>query len=289
MELDRKQPSGNGLREALSPWFDHGAAWLVLLGIGLSAFSAIRGYLTGGRDDELVTLFTVTAATLAAIAVTSRTATLEELKPVRRRAGRWLAWALAFQLVATLLVPTLRQFDFPAVQGLSGFLQFAFFPCAAMAATSLLLSTRGKLFSPQFWLEATLVALCVGTVLWLSLPHDLAADALPARGGWTVGLDAVIGVMAAILLLRRSDWRGWPALVTCAFALGGLVGARLLEAHAAAAGLPARFAAPLQVAALAALAVAAHFDYLRAVRSAPPMDAEDRVSPVAPLVPYGAL
>ena len=289
MELARKQPSANGLREALSPWYDHGTAWFVLLAVGLGAFSAITSLAAGGPVEPLLVLSTVLAATIAAIVVTSRTAALEELQPVRRRAWRWLACALAFLAVAMLLVPELRRFDHPLVQGASGILQFAFFPCAAMAAASLLVSTRGKQFSPQFWLEATLVALCVGTVLWLALPHDLAADALPGRGAWTIGLDAVIGVLAAILLLRRSDWRGWPGLVACALALGGLIGARLLEAHAAAAGATSRFAPPLQVAAMAAVAVAAHFDYVRAVRRAPPMDAPERASPVAPLVPYAAL
>ena len=38
MELDRNQPSGNGLREALAPWFDHSAARLVLLCIALALF-----------------------------------------------------------------------------------------------------------------------------------------------------------------------------------------------------------------------------------------------------------
>jgi hypothetical protein len=36
MELDRNQPSGNGLREALAPWFDHSAARLVLVSIALA-------------------------------------------------------------------------------------------------------------------------------------------------------------------------------------------------------------------------------------------------------------
>src|SRR5262245_60839825 len=289
MELDRKQPPGSSLREALSPWFDHGAAWLVLLGIGLSAFSAITSLASGGHTEQRVLFVAGIAAALAAIAVAARTAALEELKPVRRTAWRWLARALAFQLVATLVVPGLQQFGNPVAQGVSGLLQFAFFPCAAMSATCLLISTRGRLFRAQFWLEATLVALCVGTVLWLALPHDLAADALPSRGAWTVGLDAVIGVLAAILLLRRSDWRSWPGLVTCAFALGGLVGSRLLEAHAAAAGSVSSLAAPLLIAAMAAVSVAAHFDYVRAVRRAPPMDAAERASPLAPLIPYAAL
>ena len=289
MELDRKQASENALREALSPWFDHGAAWLVMLGIALSVVTAIASLTAGGHGGGPFRLVAGIAATLAAIAVTRRTAALEELKPARRSAWRWLGWALGFQLLATLVVPALRPFEYPVVQAASGLLQFAFFPCAALAAMSLLISTRGRLFSPQFWLEATLVALCVGTVLWLALPHDLAADQLSGRGAWTVGFDAVIGVLAAILLLRRSDWRSWPGLVTCAFALGGLVGARLLEAHAAAAGSVSRMAAPLQVAAVAAVAVAAHFDYVRAVRRAPPMDAAERVSPLAPLMPYAAL
>ena len=289
MELDRNQPSDRGLREALSPWFDHPAAWLVLLSIGLTIFSAITGFAVGGHDEQVVALFTGVAVTLAAIAVAWRTAGLSELKSERRGAWRWLALALAAQLVASLAAPVMRSLDGPAVQAASGLLQFAFFPCAAMAATGLLLSTRGKSFGPQFWLEATLVALCVGTVLWLALPHDLAPYVLPARDSWTVGLDAVIGVLAAILLLRRSDWQGWPSLVSFALALGALLGSRLLEAHAAAAGSVSLIAGQLHVAAIAGFAIAAHFDFVRTERRAPPMDAAERGSPFASLMPYTAL
>ncbi len=289
MELDRNQPSGNGLREALAPWFDHSAAWLVLLCIGLTVFSAITGLTAGKPGDELVALFTGIAATLAAVSVAWRAAGLRELKTERRSAWRWLSLALGAQLAATLAVPAIRSFDIPALHLASSLFQFAFFPCAAMAAVGLLRSTRGKSFGPQFWLEATLVALCVGTVLWLSMPHDLAPDALPARGSWTVGLDAVIGVLAAILLLRRSDWQGWPGLVAFAFALAALLSARLIEAHAAAAGGVSLSAAPLHLFAIATFAVAAHLDYLRTERRAPPIDAAERGSPFAPLMPYAAL
>ncbi len=289
MELDRNQRPGNGLRETLAPWFDHSAAWLVLLCVGLTGLSALSGFTAGKPGDELVALFTGIAATLAAMSVAWRASSLRELKSERRSAWRWLALALGAQLGAMLAVPATRSFDIPALQFASSLLQFAFFPCAAMAAVGLLLSTRGKSFGPQFWLEATLVALCVGTVLWLAMPHDLAPEAMPARGSWTVGLDAVIGVLAAILLLRRSDWQGWPALAAFAFALGALLGARLLEAHAATAGDESQFAGPLHLFAIATFAVAAHFDYLRTERRAPPMDAAERGSPFALLMPYAAL
>ena len=105
-----------------------------------------------------------------------------------------------------------------------------------MAAVGFLLSSRGRAFGAQFWLEATLVALCVGSVLWLALPHGLAQGQLPSRSSWTVGLDAVIGVLAAVLLLRRSDWRQWPGHVDLRVRARALVGARLLEAHAASRG-----------------------------------------------------
>ena len=289
MELDRNQPSGNGLREALAPWFDHSAAWLVLLCIGLTVFSAITVSMAGQPGDVLVTRLVGAAASLAAISVAWRASGLRELKAERRNAWRWLALALGTLLAATFAVPATRSFDIPGLHLAAGLLQFAFFPCAAMAAVGLLLSTRGKSFGPQFWLEATLVALCVGTVHWFALPHDLAPEALPARASWTVRLDSVIGVLAAILLLRRSDWHGWPALVAFALAFGALLGARLLEAHAAAAGGSSLFAGPLHLLALATFAIAAHFDYLRTERRAPPMDAAERGSPFAPLMPYAAL
>jgi diguanylate cyclase (GGDEF)-like protein/PAS domain S-box-containing protein len=289
MELERNQPSGNRLRESLAPWFDQPAAWLVLLCLALTAFAVVSGIALGGHDEKLVGLVTGAAVSLAAIALARRASELPELKAGRRRAWRWLGFALLAQLVTTLAVPALRPFEQPAVQALSVLLQFTAFSCFAIAASQFLLSTRGRSFGPQFWLEAVLVALCVGAVLWLSMPRDLAADAIPARGAWTVGLDAVIGMLAAVLLLRRSDWKGWPGLATFALANCALVGSRLLEAHAAAAGGVSLYAGPLYVAAIAAFAVAAHFDYLRTERRAPPMDAAERGSPFASLMPYAAL
>ncbi len=289
MEADRKQPSGSGLREALAPWYDHSAAWLVLLCVVLTVFSALTSLVDGGHNESLVATLTGVAAALSAISVVLRDVELEALMPERQRAWAWLAWALTLQLVATLLVPASRSIDVAAVQSVVGLLEFAFYPCAAMAAVGFLLTSRGRTFGPQFWLEATLVALCVGSVLWLALPHGLAPGQLPARSSWTLGLDAVIGVLAAVLLLRRSDWRHWPAHVTFAIALGALVGARLMEAHAAARGTLSLLAAPLHVAAIAAFAVAAHLDHLRTERRAPPMDASDRGSPIAALTPYAAL
>jgi diguanylate cyclase (GGDEF)-like protein/PAS domain S-box-containing protein len=289
MQLERNQPAENELREALAPWFDHSAAWLVLLCIGLAIFAALTGYTAGQYGNTLATLFTAIVATLAAMSVVWRASKLRELRSERRRAWRWLAIALGAELAATLVVPATRAFDTPALQTAAGLLQFAFFPFAAMAAMGLLFSTRGKSFGPQFWLEATLVALCVGTVLWLALPHDLSMGALPARGSWNIGLDAVIGVLAALLLLRRADWHGWPGLVAFSLALLALVGSRLLEAHAAAAAAPSVYAGPLHLFAIAAFAVAAHLDYLRSERRAPPMDAAERGSPFATLMPYAAL
>ena len=91
----------------------------------------------------------------------------------------------------------------------------------------------------------------------------------------------MIGVLAAVLLLRRSDWRHGPGSSTFAFALGALVGARLLEAHAAARGHDVAVRRHRCTSrAIAAFAVAAHLDYLRSERRAPPMDAAERGSPV---------
>ncbi len=289
MELDRNQPPGSVLRETLTPWFDHSAAWLVLLAIVIALVAAVAAISGVTAGNEWVAQFTGIAATFAAISVACRASELPELPSERRRAWRWLALALGAQLAATLASPASRSFDLPAVHLASSLLQFAFFPCMAIAAVGFLLSTRGKSFGPQFWLEAILVAICVGSVQWLAMPHDLPPDALPARGSWTVGLDVVIGVLAAILLLRRSDWQRWPGLAAFAIALAALIGARLLEANAAAAGGVSHFAGPLHLGAIAAFAIAAHFDYLRAERRAPPMDAAERGSPFAALMPYGAL
>ena len=175
MELDHNQPAENGLREALAPWFDHSAAWLVLLCIGLTIFAALTGF-TAGRM----------ASARDAVHRRCRDARRDVRRLAHRHAAR--AEIRASQRLA-LARGRARRCNSPRpspfrrrahsaltrrCQMAAGLLQFAFFPFAAMAATGLLFSTRGKSFGPQFWLEATLVALCVGTVLWLALPHDLA-------------------------------------------------------------------------------------------------------------------
>jgi PAS domain S-box-containing protein len=289
MELDRNQPSASGLREALSPWFDHGAAWLVLLCVALALGATLAAVFGVEHAAGLPGLVAVVVSTLAALIVAMRSSGLHDLEVRRRNAWRWLALALGLELAAIFAVPATRAFHFPVLQAAVNALQFAFFPCAAMAAIGLLAATRRKSFGPQFWLEATLVSLCVGTVLWLALPHDLPPDVLPARASWTVGLDAFLGVLAGILLLRRSDWQGWPGLATFAFALGAFVGSRLLEAHAAAFGIASAYALPLHLVAVAGFAIAAQLDYVRAERRAPPMDAVERGSPFAALMPYAAL
>jgi diguanylate cyclase (GGDEF)-like protein/PAS domain S-box-containing protein len=288
-EADRKRPSGSRLREALAPWYDHTAAWLVLLCVALTVFSAVSSFAPGGNNETLVATLTSVAVALSAISVILRDVELEALAPERRRAWAWLAWALALQFVASLLVPFTRPLGLPALQGAVGVLELAYFPCFAMAAASFLLASRGRAFGLHFWLEAALVALCVGSVLWLALPQELAPGQLPARSSWTLGLDAAIGVLAAVLLLRRSDWRHWPGHVTFALALGALVVARLLEAHAVLRGQVSLLAAPLQLGAIAAFAIAAHLDHIRTERRAPPMDAQEHGSPLAALTPYAAL
>jgi len=53
-EAGRNQPSGSGLREALAPWYDHSAAWLVLLCVALTVFSLITSFAAGGNNESLV-------------------------------------------------------------------------------------------------------------------------------------------------------------------------------------------------------------------------------------------
>ena len=288
MELESNRPSGNRLRESLAPWFDQPATWLVLLAVALTIFAALTAFSSAGFGGPAA-LLTRSTVTLAAIPLVWRASRLGKPGSDRQRAWRWLAYALGALVVTMFAVPAARSIGHPAIQAFANLLQFAFFASVALSAVSFLHSTRRVAFGPQFALEAALVALCVGTVLWLALPRGLADEALPVRGSWTLGLDAVIGVLAAVLLLRRSDWHGWPGLAIFAISLGGLVGACLLEAHALAAGVPSLYARPLQVAAIAGFAIAAQLEWVRAERRAPPMDAAERGSPFAPLMPYGAL
>jgi diguanylate cyclase (GGDEF)-like protein/PAS domain S-box-containing protein len=288
-ELERNQPPDRGLGEALAPWYDHPAAWLVFICLGLTTFALVASLAHGASVGATDALLAIVMAGVAAIPVALRSAALDSLSAARRRAWRWVAWALVLHLAATLYEPVLRLPDVAAARFGMDLLQFAFLSCAAVAAAGFLIASRGRGFGKEFWLEATLTALCVGTALWLVLPQNLAPGTAPVGASGSGGTHVATGMLAAILLLRRSDWRGWPALVTLAFALAALAGASLLELHAAATGVGSRFAFPLHVAALAGFAIAAHFDYLRAERRMPPVDAATRGSPFAALAPQAAL
>jgi diguanylate cyclase (GGDEF)-like protein/PAS domain S-box-containing protein len=277
-ELERNQPLGRGLHEALVPWFDHAAAWLVGLCLVLAAITFVASLAADPAIEPALAAFMIVSVCVGVVPVALRNAALNSLTDDRRRAWRWLAWATVVHLVATLYAPVAPMLG--VSQAAAHFVQLAFIGCIAWAAAAFLASTRGKAFGRQFWLEAALVVLCVGAVLWLALPATVTG---PGR------FDIAIGVIGPLLLLRRSDWRGWPALAAFAFALGALVGARLLELHAASADSASRFAVSLHVAALAGLAVAAHFEYLRSERRSPPGDAAARGSPFAALVPHAAL
>jgi hypothetical protein len=150
MELDRNQPPGNGLREALAPWFDHAAAWFVLLCAGFAVLATLAGYAPGATRDGLTTVLAMAAATAAAIAVIWRVGRLPDLEAVRRDAWRWLSCALIVQLTVMLAFTAGHYADLPVVLAGAGMLKFAYFPCAAIAAVAMLLSTRGKSFGPQF-------------------------------------------------------------------------------------------------------------------------------------------
>ena len=80
MEPARNQPPGNGLREALAPWFDHAAAWAVLLCAGLAALATLAGYAPGASRNGLITVLATAAATAAAIAVIRRAGRLPDLE-----------------------------------------------------------------------------------------------------------------------------------------------------------------------------------------------------------------
>jgi diguanylate cyclase (GGDEF)-like protein/PAS domain S-box-containing protein len=294
MERDRNQPPGNGLRAALAPWFNHRAAWGVLLCAGFASLALLAGQAPGASRYGLATVLLTAAAALAAIASIRRAAFLPDLAPARRLAWRALAWAIALQAGATVVLAAGLALDEPALQDVAGFLRFAFLPCAAIAATAMLLSTRGKSFGPQFWLEAPLIVVCVGAVLWLAIPRVLVPATLPtgaaaAGASWGAVLDGATIVLAAILLLRRSDWQGWPGLVAAALALVALSGSRLAEAVTLAGNGSLRAVCPLQLIGLVIVAIGAHFEFLRTERQAPPIDAAERGSPLAGLMPYAAL
>ncbi|HEU0225231.1 MAG TPA: EAL domain-containing protein [Steroidobacteraceae bacterium] len=275
-------------------WFDHRSGWFVLLCAGFAATGTLAGFAPGATRYGLAPLLATAAATFAAIAAAWHASGLEDATAPRRQAWRWLGVALGIQLAGAFAVAATFAFEAPELHAAAVFLKFAFFPCAIAAVAAMLLSTRHQPFGALFWLEALLVALCIGAVLWLALPRNLApfpmpTAAPPALAAWAATLDAGLLALAAVVLLRRSDWRGWPGLVFFALGLGGLAGSRLLEAMTVAGGRAPAATCPLQLLALVAIAVAAHLEYLRAERQAPPMDAAERGSPLAALLPYAAL
>ncbi len=285
MEPAHQQPLGNGLRAALAPWFDHAAAWAVLLCAGLAVLATVAGYAPGASRDGFMTVIATAAATAAAVAVVWRAGKLPDLEAVRRDAWRWLAYALVVQTAAMLVFTAALYLGLPALEAGAAVLKFAWFPCAAIGAVAMLLATRGKSFGPQFWLESVLVALCVGAVLWLVMPREFAPDGV----SWAAMPNGVVIVLASVLLLRRSDWKGWPGLVTFAVGLISMSGSGLLESITIASDGTLKAVCPLHALAIVAFAVAAHFDYLRTERRAPPIDAAERGSPLAALTPYAAL
>jgi diguanylate cyclase (GGDEF)-like protein/PAS domain S-box-containing protein len=294
MQPNASQPRASGRREALRAWYDRPSAWLLMLCAGFAAAATFLGYTPGATRYGPATVLATAVATLAACAAVWRASGLENSGAARPHAWRWLAVALAIQLAAALVHAAALSLDWPALRADAAVLKFAFFPCAAVAAGAMLFSTRREPFGTPFWLEALLVALCIGAVLWLALPRDLTPVSMPAlssatAAAWGAALDGTLIVMSAVLLLRRSDWRGWPGHVLFALGLMMLASSRLLEAVTLAKnGTPAP-TCPLHLAAIVSFALAAHLDYLRTARRAPPMDAAERGSPFAALLPYAAL
>jgi diguanylate cyclase (GGDEF)-like protein/PAS domain S-box-containing protein len=294
MELDQPRLRTSGPRE--SPWarYDRPSAWLALLCTGLAAAAMPVGFVAGAARYGFLPVLATGATTLTAIAAAWQATRLEGLSASRRQAWRWLAAALGIQLAGTVALAAALSQEAPALGTVAAVCKLAFFPVAVAAAGAMLRSTRPAPFGASFWLESLLIALCFGAVLWLALPRDFTPFPMPTgpvtfHAASGVILDAVVLVMAAVVLLRRSDWRGWPALVFFAFGLGSLAGSRLLEAITVAGqGTPAA-TCPLHLLGLVAFAVAAHFEYLRTARQAPPIDATERGSPFASLLPYAAL
>jgi diguanylate cyclase (GGDEF)-like protein/PAS domain S-box-containing protein len=274
MALDRNQLPESPLRVALASWFDRASGWLVLVCIAIAGFAAYQGSRALAASGMTLPLVLIAVASVAVMAVVWHASLLHDLSPWRRAAWRWIAVAVGLELAGLLAGNVAAAYALPALSACAEWCRIAFVPCAAFSAASLLWSTRGTAFGLQFWLETLIVVLCVGALLWLVVPHEAIAQ------------DGALIPLAAILLLRRSDWQGWPGLVTFACALAALAAARLLELVGA--GIVTG-ATPLRLLALATLALAAQFDYLRNERHAPPMNVSERRSPIAALVPHASL
>jgi len=111
MELEPDQQHGGSLRQAMAPWFDNPASWLVLLCAGLAGLAPFLGSiaLSFTAWPQAMALHIVVA--LSASVVIWRAGRLRELTADRRRAWRWLTFALVANLCAMLAVGAARAFD----------------------------------------------------------------------------------------------------------------------------------------------------------------------------------
>ena len=90
-ERDSSRPPGRWLGEAMAPWFDHPAAWLVLLCLGLTFLAFLAALAGDGVLDPVLAFFAIVATGVAVIPVVERSATLESLAAGRRRTRRLAA------------------------------------------------------------------------------------------------------------------------------------------------------------------------------------------------------
>ncbi len=291
MELEPDQQHGGSLRQAMAPWFDNPASWLVLLCAGLAGLAPFLGSvaLSFTAWPQAMALHIVVA--LSASVVIWRAGRLRELTADRRRAWRWLTFALVANLCAMLAVGAARAFDSATWRAGANLLQLAFLAFAAGATLAFLRSTRQTALGPQFPLDALIAGLCFGALLWLAVPIDIPLETNLSITSlvqplFIAALDCVIFVLAAILLLRQSDWQGWTGLVAFALSMIARTGSRLLDAAAQSDGGLSSATGSMFALVCAGFAIAAHFDFVRTERKLAPANAAERGSPLAPFMPY---
>ena len=291
MELEPDPECGSKLRQALAPWFDNPGSSLVLLCAALAGLAPfLASGITSFTEWPLV-LALQAAVALAASAVIWRAGGLHDLVADRRRGWRWLAFALAANLGAMLAAAAARGFDSAIWRAGADLLQIAFLAFALGATLAFLRSTRPATPGLLFRLDALIAGLCFGALLWIAVLVDIPLktslpDASFAQPLFIAALDGAILVLAAVLLLRPSDWQGWMGLAAFALSMIGLTGNRLLDAAAQADGGQGWIAALTFAPACAGFAIAAHADFVRTERQLAPDDAAERGSPLAPFMPF---
>jgi len=267
-------------------------AWAAYALCGLTLFAGLwAGAGWGGTDPAVVASAATVVAALGGMVLAWRTAGYFDLPPIRCRAWRCVALALAPVALGEVLELALDRLGFGGTLAIAiRSLRLAFYPVLAAALILFIVSTRRSTPQARFWLDTFAVLLSFGAPLWFFVlaPLDGARD--PAIT-LEAALDSGLFLLASVALLGRTARFRSTALAWLAAGVALLLAGDLPPAAGPAYGavfgvLPAGI---LHAAAYALLAVAAQADFAGACRVDPVHPASSRGQEDAGLLPFAGL